>query len=115
MLGRTRAMIKRAGGPVAPRELEEAAQAVPGVRLAAAVGMPDAAGITETALLAIEDERAGSAQEAAVVADVSRAVAASAGFAPGRVVVLPPRSIPRTPSGKVRHVHLREMLLSAAA
>jgi fatty-acyl-CoA synthase len=115
VLGRSRAMIKRAGGPVAPRELEEAAQAVPGVRLAAAVGMPDAARLTETALLVVEDERAGSGEEAAVVADVSRAVAAAAGFAPGRVLVLPPRSIPRTPSGKVRHLHLREMLVSAAA
>jgi fatty-acyl-CoA synthase len=115
VLGRTRVMIKRAGGVVAPRELEEAAQGVPGVRLAAAVGMPDAPGLTETALLVVEDERAGSSGEADVVTEVSRAVAAAAGFAPGRVVVLPPRSIPRTPSGKVKHVHLREMLVSAAA
>jgi acyl-CoA synthetase (AMP-forming)/AMP-acid ligase II len=115
VLGRSRAMIKRAGGVVAPRELEEASQSVPGVRLAAAVGMPDAAGLTETALLVVEDERAGSEDEPAVAGEVSRAVVAAAGFAPGRVIVLPPRSIPRTPSGKVRHVQLREMLLSAAA
>src|SRR3954452_18521322 len=47
VLGRRRAMIKRGGAVVAPREIEEAAQEVDGVRVAAAVGVPDAAGMTE--------------------------------------------------------------------
>jgi fatty-acyl-CoA synthase len=111
VLGRRRAMIKRAGGVVAPRELEEAAQSVRGVRLAAAVGVPDLAALTETALVAVEDERDRSAVPGTLAEDVSRAVTAAAGFAPGRVVVVPPRTIPRTANGKVRHSRLRELLL----
>ena len=111
VLGRSRALIKRGGGAVAPRELEEAAQEVEGVRVAAAVGVPDPAGVTEMAVVAVEDRRANSREGDAVAAAVSRAVAASSGFAPGQVLVLPPRTIPRTENGKIRHARLRELLL----
>jgi fatty-acyl-CoA synthase len=111
VLGRQRAMIKRAGGIVAPRELEEAALGVPGVRLAAAVGLPDEAGVTETAVLAVEDERANSPEAGALAAEITRAVAATAGFAPARVILVPPRTLPRTANGKIRHGHVRELVL----
>ncbi|MFL5781986.1 MAG: class I adenylate-forming enzyme family protein [Thermoleophilaceae bacterium] len=111
VLGRRRAMIKRAGGLVAPRELEEAALGVPGVRLAAAVGLPDRAQLTETAVVAVEDERAHSSEAGPLAAEIARAVTHAAGFAPGEVVVVPPRSIPLTANGKVRHGRLRELLL----
>jgi fatty-acyl-CoA synthase len=111
VLGRRRAMIKRAGGVVAPRELEEAALEVPAVRLAAAVGVPDEARVTETAVVVVEDERAHSSEADRVAGEVSRAVIEVAGFAPAQVVVVPPRSIPLTANGKVRHGRLRELLL----
>jgi fatty-acyl-CoA synthase len=111
VLGRERAMIKRGGAVVAPRELEEAAQSVEGVRIVAAVGVPDAAGMTEAAAVVVEHERAGSGAAAAVAKAVERAVLASAGFAPATVKVVPPRTIPRTENGKIRHARLRELLL----
>jgi len=55
VFGRRRAMIKRAGATLAPRELEEAAQTVAGVRVAAAVGVP--AAMTEE-LVVVEIGRA---------------------------------------------------------
>ncbi|MFL6247186.1 MAG: class I adenylate-forming enzyme family protein [Thermoanaerobaculia bacterium] len=104
VLGRRRAMLKRGGAVLAPRELEEAAQNVEGVRVAAAIGMTrmDA---TEEIVLAIEiDPRAdGDAISAAVAQEVRRTI----GFAPERVIVMPPKSIPRTYNGKIRHDVLR--------
>ena len=110
VLGRLRAMIKRGGGVVAPREIEEAAERVDGVRVAAAVGVPDPTG-TEAAVVAVEDPRAGSREADAVAGAVSQAVAAAVGFAPARVAVVPRRTIPRTENGKVRHARLRELVM----
>jgi acyl-CoA synthetase (AMP-forming)/AMP-acid ligase II len=111
VLGRRRAMLKRGGAVLAPRELEEAAQNVEGVRVAAAVGMTrmDA---TEEIVLAIEiDPHAdGNAISAAVAQEVRRTI----GFAPERVIVMPPKSIPRTYNGKIRHDVLRAQLSSRA-
>ena len=111
VLGRRRAMIKRGGAVIAPRELEEVAEDVAGVRIAVAVGLPDAAGLTEAPVLAVEHPGAGSAAADAVAAAVSHAVRAALGFAPAQVTVTPPRTIPRTDNGKIRHGRLREMLV----
>jgi acyl-CoA synthetase (AMP-forming)/AMP-acid ligase II len=110
VLGRRRAMLKRGGAPLAPRELEEAAQSVDGVRIAAAVGLapsPDA--VTEQVVIVIEVDSNGDA----IAARVSEAVEQAIGFAPDRVVVRPPRSIPRTANGKIRHTALRDELVGS--
>jgi acyl-CoA synthetase (AMP-forming)/AMP-acid ligase II len=111
VLGRRRALLKRGGAPLAPRELEEAAAGVPGVRMAAAVGLPapgDAA--TETEEIAVAVEADPEAAPAAIATAVATAVEAAAGFAPEVIVVLAPRSIPRTANGKIRHAALRREL-----
>jgi fatty-acyl-CoA synthase len=106
ILGRRRAMLKRGGAVLAPRELEEAAQRIDGVRIAAAVGMART-DMTEEIVLAIEIDAGDSdAISAAVAQEVHRAL----GFAPDRVIVLPPRGIPRTYNGKIRHDALRQVL-----
>jgi fatty-acyl-CoA synthase len=107
VLGRRRAMLKRGGAVLAPRELEEAAQNVDGVRLAAAVGM-SRADATEEIVVAIEIDP--SADRDQIAAAVAREVQRTIGFAPERVIVLDPRSIPRTYNGKIRHDALREQL-----
>lgn len=105
ILGRKRAMLKRGGAVLAPRELEEIALSVPGVRVAAAVGVR-AADSTEQIVVAIETREAGPNIEA----DVATAIRAALGFAPERVMLMPPRSIPITSNGKIRHAALAEML-----
>lgn len=105
VLGRKRAMLKRAGASIAPRELEEAAQEIEGVKLAAAISLPGRS--TEEIVVVVEAERD-------VAREVSQAVKAAIGFAPQRVLVVAPRTIPRTYNGKVRHDALREMLQAAA-
>ncbi|MDP9191702.1 MAG: AMP-binding protein [Acidobacteriota bacterium] len=108
ILGRRRAMLKRGGAVLAPRELEEAAQNVAGVRIAAAVGIARA-DATEEIVLAIELD-AHAEDRDAITAAVAQEVQRTLGFAPDRVVVLPPRGIPRTYNGKIRHDALRQEL-----
>jgi fatty-acyl-CoA synthase len=107
VLGRRRAMLKRGGAVLAPRELEEAAQTIEGVRVAAAVWM-SRADATEEIVLAIEIDPRSDQEE--IAAAVAQEVQRTIGFAPERVLVLPPRSIPRTYNGKIRHDALRAQL-----
>jgi len=116
VLGRRRAMIKRAGAQVAPREVEEAvdglAAEVPGLRFSAAVGLPnEALGGTEDVVIVVEvhPERVDAAAVRARVAATCRAVT---GVAPGKVLLVAPRTIPRTHNGKIRHQRLRAALLA---
>jgi long-chain acyl-CoA synthetase len=110
VLGRSRAMLKRGGSVVAPRELEEAAQEVEGVRLAAAVSVPAESAVSEVITVVVEPARSGHGPSEALAAEVSRAIVATSGFAPGRVVVVPPRTVPLTANGKVRYDHLRALV-----
>jgi acyl-CoA synthetase (AMP-forming)/AMP-acid ligase II len=113
VLGRQRAMIKRGGAPLAPREVEEATAGVPGLRLAAAVGLPPGPGaVTEEIAVAVEADPA--AEPSRLAADVSAAIEAALGFAPDRVVVLAPRTLPRTANGKIRHPELRRELIEGS-
>jgi fatty-acyl-CoA synthase len=113
VLGRERAMIKRAGAVIAPRELEEAAQEADGVTVAAVVGLPashDA--VTETVAVVVEADSSRGRDD--VASEVSRTILSTSGFAPGRIAVVPPRTIPRTANGKIRHGELRALLLAGA-
>jgi acyl-CoA synthetase (AMP-forming)/AMP-acid ligase II len=110
VLGRREGMIKRAGSLIAPRELEEAAQRAEGVRVAAATSIRDAQDHTDAIVVAVEAEVSSRRPADQIAGDVSREVVAALGFAPGRVCVLPPRSIPRTENGKVRHSRLQTLL-----
>ncbi len=109
VLGRSRGMLKRGGAVIAPRELEEAAQEVEGVRVAAAVSAPDEAAVSEVITVVVETTHASEAA-GSLASAVSRATAATVGFAPGRVLVVPPRTVPLTANGKIRYDALRAMV-----
>jgi acyl-CoA synthetase (AMP-forming)/AMP-acid ligase II len=110
VLGRRRAMIKRGGAVIAPREVEEAAQEVEEVAVAAAVGVPRATLMTEEVVLVVELENKSSMSAEECGASVARAVERTLGFIPDRVVVVPSRTIPRTSNGKIRHALLRSQI-----
>lgn len=111
VLGRKRALLKRGGAPLAPRELEEAAQQVDGVRIAAAVGLsPVSDSATEEIVVAIELEPDRGESAGEIVRAVSESVLRALGFGPDRVIVLAPRTLPMTWNGKIRHAALREAL-----
>jgi acyl-CoA synthetase (AMP-forming)/AMP-acid ligase II len=110
VLGRRRALIKRGGGVVAPRELEEAAERVAAVRLSAAVGLPGASGGEEAVLVAeVDPAAAGDGAAQRVAAEIVDAVGTSLGWAP-EILLVVPRTIPRTENGKVRHGEVRRLL-----
>jgi acyl-CoA synthetase (AMP-forming)/AMP-acid ligase II len=111
VLGRQSGMIKRGGAVVAPRELEEAAQEVAEVRLAAAVSVPARSESEETVAIVVETGRSDPASKGRLAKSVSHAIVTTSGFAPGQVVVVPPRTIPLSSNGKVRHGRMRELLL----
>jgi acyl-CoA synthetase (AMP-forming)/AMP-acid ligase II len=111
VLGRRRAMLKRGGAPLAPREVEEAAASVPGIRMAAAVGLPPGSeSVTEDIAVAVEADPSGNVEKLA--AEVAAAIESALGFVPDQVVVLAPRSLPRTANGKIRHPELRGQLIA---
>jgi acyl-CoA synthetase (AMP-forming)/AMP-acid ligase II len=114
VLGRRRAMIKRGGTVIAPREIEEVAGEVPGVRLAAAVGIPPAEGeLTESIAVAVETDHAGDSA-GPLEAAVSDALLRRLGMAPQHVLVVPRRTVPRTENGKIRHQALRDLVAATA-
>ena len=112
VFARKRALLKRGGAPLAPRELEEPVERLPGVRCAAAVGLPPASdAASEEIVLVVELDPSEGPSPAKLAAAAFAAVEAVAGFAPESVVVLGPRTIPRTANGKVRHQETRRRLL----
>jgi acyl-CoA synthetase (AMP-forming)/AMP-acid ligase II len=109
VLGRRQAMIKRAGAPIAPRELEEAALRVPAVRIAAAASLPGDHPGDDTIVVAVETATSDLSRDE-ISAAVYREVAADLGFGPDRVVIVAPRTIPRSENGKIRYTELAGVL-----
>lgn len=112
-LGRTRAMVKQAGALIAPREVEEVVDRIIGVRLSAAVGLPNENTQAEELVVVVET-RTEPAPEG-LAAAVQAAVRAEVGVVPGRVLLVPARTIPLTANGKLRHSVLREQLLTSSS
>ncbi len=107
VLGRRRAMFKRGGAMLAPREIEEAVQLLPNVRLAAAVGVSSE--LTEEIVVVVELKEDVPSMEKLVAATVERTI----GIVPDQVLVQERGSIPRTSNGKIRHAVLRNQLAAS--
>jgi acyl-CoA synthetase (AMP-forming)/AMP-acid ligase II len=109
--GRTKDLIVHQGSKVHPQDLEEAAGSVPGARegCCAAFGVedPDRGG-TQIVVL-VESAETVAERRRAIEAEVVAQVAAQVGCRPDRVVVLPPRSLPKTSSGKIRRAECRDL------
>jgi acyl-CoA synthetase (AMP-forming)/AMP-acid ligase II len=103
VVGRHRNLLKRAGGALAPRELEEVADAIPGVRASAAVA------VGEQIVLVAEVSPPLPTAAAALAVAVASALRAAMRFAPDVLLVVP-RTIPRTENGKVCHGVLQAQL-----
>jgi acyl-CoA synthetase (AMP-forming)/AMP-acid ligase II len=112
VLGRTRAMIKRAGATIAPREIEEVVDELPGARRSAAVGLrTDDDSMTEDVHLVVEIERSVRREARAALADtIARQMREALGFAPRAVRLVSPGTIPRTATGKTQYGELRRQL-----
>jgi fatty-acyl-CoA synthase len=110
--GRTRAMIKRGGAVIAPREIEEMADDVRGVRRSAAVGIsPVGDESTEQLVVVVEVERRlGDIDRDLIRSAIADAVRRALGFSAHEILLVAPGRIPRTASGKIQHGVLRQQL-----
>ncbi|HEY6290645.1 MAG TPA: AMP-binding protein [Terriglobia bacterium] len=101
--GRMKDLIIRAGHNIVPQEIEAAAAEVRGVRrgCVAAFGSREPRSGTERVIVVAETRETHAIERKRIKAEIVRGVAA-AGVPPDQVVLLPPQSIPKTSSGKIR-------------
>ncbi len=111
--GRIKDIIIRAGQHIAPHEIEEAVGAVAGIRRngVAAFGLTDPASGTERVVVVAETEAPHPADPAALKARAQEAATHIVGGPPDEVVLVPPGSVPKTASGKIRRAAARELYL----
>ncbi|MFI2473117.1 fatty acyl-AMP ligase [Nocardia xishanensis] len=110
--GRQKDLIIIRGANYLPTDFEIAAEQVDGVRLGgvAAVGHADAAGLSEELHLIVETSLAPGEHDALRRA-VRVAVSKRTGVLAADVRVVPPRSIPKTTSGKVQRAEARRLFI----
>jgi acyl-CoA synthetase (AMP-forming)/AMP-acid ligase II len=105
LTGRAKDLIILRGRNHSPAEIEQAVDAVPGVRAGCAVAvswLPEGAAGEVLALFVERARGATPAQLAALPGACGKAVLAATGLAVDRLEVLAPGTLPRTSSGKLR-------------
>ncbi len=109
--GRRKDLIIKAGRNLVPQEIEEAVNAVPGVRrgCVAAFGLTNAATGTEALVVVAETRETEPAGRERLVAAITERVVDAVGVPPDEVVLAPPHTVPKTSSGKVRRARAREL------
>ena len=111
--GRSKELIIKRGRNYVPDELEGVAvEAGKGrVLRAAAFGMADEGAGTERLVLVLETRPGGAHEQERLKRDVEAALIAAIGVGADATLVVPPRTIERTTSGKLRRADLRTRYL----
>jgi 1-acyl-sn-glycerol-3-phosphate acyltransferase len=112
--GRAKDIIIKAGRNIYPQEVEEAASEVEGVRRGnvVAFGIADEQSGTERLVVVAEARAANASQNDAVKAAIAGRVTEVIGIPPDVVELVPPQSIPKTSSGKLRRSETRRLFLA---
>ncbi|HEX7899877.1 MAG TPA: AMP-binding protein [Planctomycetota bacterium] len=111
LVGRTKDLIIRGGRNIHPQELEEAVGRVPGIRLGcvAVFGTADPATGTEKLIVLAETREQDPDARAKLVDAIQEAAVGLLGTGAEEVVLAPPRTVLKTPSGKIRRSACREL------
>jgi 1-acyl-sn-glycerol-3-phosphate acyltransferase len=114
IVGRKKDLIIKAGRNLVPQEIEEVASSVPGVRKGCVVafGVSDEEAGTEDLVIVAETRARPPEERDRMVAAVTEKVAAAIDLPPDVVHLVPPGSVPKTSSGKVRRAATKEGYLS---
>lgn len=102
--GRVKDIIIRAGRHLYPHEIEQAVAAVPEIRKGGVVvfGTSDRLSGTERVVVVAETVQTDAVSRASLQARIVEVTADIAGTPADEVVLVPPRSVPKTSSGKIR-------------
>jgi 1-acyl-sn-glycerol-3-phosphate acyltransferase len=109
--GRIKDIIIRAGRHLYPQEIEEAVAGIPGIRKGgvAVFGVTDRASGTERVVVLAETRDTDPASRAALQSRAYEVTTDIAGTPPDEVVLAPPRTVPKTSSGKIRRSAAKEL------
>jgi 1-acyl-sn-glycerol-3-phosphate acyltransferase len=114
--GRSKDVIIRAGRHIFPYEIEEMVGAIPGIRRGgvAVFSCPDETKGTERVVVVAETREQDPARLAALRAAIDAKSATVLGTSAEDVALVPPRTVPKTSSGKTRRAACRELYLRGA-
>jgi 1-acyl-sn-glycerol-3-phosphate acyltransferase len=112
--GRVKDIIIKGGRNLYPHEVEELAAHADGIRKGCIVafGLTDEATATEKLVIVAETRERDPARRAALSSAVTDRVSRGLGLPPDRVELIPPGSIPKTSSGKLRREETKQLYLA---
>jgi 1-acyl-sn-glycerol-3-phosphate acyltransferase len=112
--GRVKDIIIKGGRNLYPHEVEELAARAEGIRKGCIVafGLKDEASGTEKLIVVAESRERETSRRAAITAAVTEQVSQGLGLPPDKVELIPPGSIPKTSSGKLRREETKQLYLS---
>lgn len=111
IVGRRKDVIIKAGRNLYPAEIEEVTEQVPGIRrgCVAAFGVTDPERGTEKFVIVAETIVSDTEKKQEIIATIIERVNAKIGLPPDQVILAPPRTIPKTSSGKLRRSSTLEL------
>ena len=112
--GRIKDIIIRAGQHIYPQEIEEAVADIPGIGKGgvAVFGAADKESGTERVVVLAETLEVDAATRASLEKQAQEVAGAIAGAPPDEVVLAPPGTVPKTPSGKIRRSAAKDLYSS---
>jgi 1-acyl-sn-glycerol-3-phosphate acyltransferase len=112
--GRVKDIIIKGGRNLYPHEVEELAARADGIRKGCIVafGLTDEAAGTEKLVVVAETRERDAARRAVLASAVTDLVSRGLGLPPDRVELIPPNSIPKTSSGKLRREETKQLYLA---
>jgi 1-acyl-sn-glycerol-3-phosphate acyltransferase len=112
--GRVKDIIIKGGRNLYPHEVEELAGRAEGIRKGCVVafGLKDEGTGTEKLVVVAESRESDSFRRSAIAAAVTQQVSQGLGLPPDRVELIPPGSIPKTSSGKLRREETKQLYIA---
>jgi len=112
--GRVKDIIIKGGRNLYPHEVEELAARANGIRKGCIVafGLKDEGTGTEKLIVVAESREKDSTARSAIAAAVTDRISQGLGLPPDRVELIPPGSIPKTSSGKLRREETKQLYVA---
>ena len=112
--GRVKDIIIKGGRNLYPHEVEELASRAEGIRKGCVVafGLKGEESGTEKLVIVAESREEDKQKRAAIVAAMNEEVSRGLGLPPDRLELIPPGSIPKTSSGKLRRDETKQLYLA---